>query len=75
MEPSSSKQALDSRWQRTLYIFFFAQMMTAVGFHNIIPFLPLYVKESGPSTKRGIEFSAGLVCWVNSYTGMFILPI
>lgn len=75
MEPSPLKQTLDSRWQRTLYILFFAQMMTAVGFSSIFPFLPLYVKELGSSSGMSIEFLAGLVYSAQGFTMMVASPI
>ena len=48
-------------WQRTLYILFFAQMMVAVGFASIFPFLPFYVEQLGSSTGLSIELLSGLV--------------
>jgi DHA1 family multidrug resistance protein-like MFS transporter len=48
-------------WKRTLYIMFFAQLVTAMGFSSIFPFLPLYVKSLGASTSLSIELLAGLV--------------
>lgn len=75
MKPSPLKQAIDSRWQRTLYILFFAQMMTAVGFSSIFPFLPLYVKDLGSSSGMSIEFLAGLVYSAQGFTMMLASPV
>ncbi|OGO16938.1 MAG: MFS transporter [Chloroflexi bacterium RBG_16_48_8] len=69
------KQASASNWQRTLWIIFFAQMMTAVGFSSINPFLPLYVKDLGSSTNLSIELLAGLVYSAQAFTMMFAAPI
>ena len=61
-------------WHRTLYIVFFAQLMTAVGFSSIFPFLPLYVKSLGASTSLSLELLAGLVFSAQAFTMMLGLP-
>ena len=61
-------------WQRTLYIAFFAQLMTAVGFSSIFPFLPLYVKELGSTTGTSLELLAGLVFSGQALTMMIASP-
>jgi MFS transporter, DHA1 family, multidrug resistance protein len=55
------KYAFSIRWQRTLLIVFIAQLMTAVGFSSIFPFLPLYVDSLGTITNLSVEFLAGMV--------------
>jgi DHA1 family multidrug resistance protein-like MFS transporter len=62
-------------WQRTLYILFFAQMMVAVGFSSIFPFLPFYVEKLGSSTGLSIEFLAGLVYSAQAFTMMIASPM
>lgn len=62
-------------WERTLYIMFFAQLMTAVGFSSIFPFLPLYVTELGSSTGASIELLSGLVFSAQAFTMMLVSPI
>jgi DHA1 family multidrug resistance protein-like MFS transporter len=62
-------------WQRTLYILFFAQLMVAVGFASIFPFLPLYVGQLGSSTGRSIEFLSGMVYSAQAFTMMLASPI
>jgi MFS transporter, DHA1 family, multidrug resistance protein len=62
-------------WQRTLYILFFAQMMVAVGFASIFPFLPFYVEDLGSSTGMSIEFLSGLVYSSQAFTMMIASPI
>ncbi len=49
------------RWQTTLWIMFAAQLISALGFAIIFPFLPLYVAELGTQTGLSIEFWAGVV--------------
>lgn len=69
------KAALAIEWQRTLYIMFFAQLMTSVGFSSIFPFLPLYVKALGTNTNMSIELLAGLVFSGQAITMMIASPI
>ena len=69
------KEAVTVPWQRILYITFFAQLMTAVGFSIIFPFLPLYIKELGSDSSLGIEFLAGLVFSAQAFTMMIAAPI
>jgi DHA1 family multidrug resistance protein-like MFS transporter len=63
-----------ARWQKTLYISFFAQLMTAVGFSSIFPFLPLYVQELGAVSGLSIELLAGLVFSGQAFTMMLAAP-
>ena len=62
-------------WKRTLYILFFAQMMVAVGFASIFPFLPFYVEQLGSSTGLSIELLSGLVFSAQSFTMMIASPM
>lgn len=63
-----------SGWHRTLYIMFFAQMITAVGFSTIFPFLPLYVKDLGTNTGLSLELLAGLVYSGQAFAMMIASP-
>ncbi len=69
------QQITQEGWQRTLYILFFAQLMTAVGFSSIFPFLPLYVSELGSSTGSSIELLSGLVFSAQAFTMMLVSPM
>jgi DHA1 family multidrug resistance protein-like MFS transporter len=40
---------------------FYAQMVTAIGFSSIFPFLPLYVEHLGARTQIRVELLAGLL--------------
>lgn len=62
-------------WQRTLYILLFAQLMVAVGFSSIFPFLPLYVEQLGSSTGMSIELLSGLVYSGQAFAMMIASPI
>jgi MFS transporter, DHA1 family, multidrug resistance protein len=63
-----------ARWQKTLYVMFFAQLMTAVGFSSIFPFLPLYVQDLGAVSDLSIELLAGLVFSGQAFTMMVAAP-
>ncbi|MBE0699072.1 MAG: MFS transporter, partial [Anaerolineaceae bacterium] len=62
-------------WQRTLYIMFTAQLLTAIGFSSIFPFFPLYVKQLGSSLGISLELLAGLVFSSQAFTMMIAAPI
>jgi len=61
-------------WQRTLYIMLFAQVITAVGFSSMFPFLPLYVESLGTETNLSIEVLAGLVYSAHAFAMMIASP-
>ncbi len=74
MIPDRLKSLFDQPWKKTLYIMFFAQLMTAVGFSSIYPFLPLYVQQLGSSTGLSTELLAGLVFSGQAFTMMVASP-
>lgn len=63
------------RWQTTLWIMFAAQLISAVGFSVIFPFLPLYVTELGTTTGLSLEFWAGMVFSAQAFTMAIASPI
>jgi DHA1 family multidrug resistance protein-like MFS transporter len=75
MNLQSIKDAFSTPWQRTLYIMFVAQLITAVGFSSIFPFLPLYVENLGSTSNLSIELLAGLVFSAQAITMMIASPI
>lgn len=62
-------------WKRTIYILCFAQLITAIGFSIISPFLPLYVESLGSAWSIDTELLAGLVFSVQAMTMMIASPI
>jgi DHA1 family multidrug resistance protein-like MFS transporter len=68
------RKVFQVEWQRTLIIVFIAQVVTAIGFSSIFPFLPLYVESLGSSTNLSIEFLAGLVFSAQALTMMIASP-
>jgi len=63
-----------SPWQRTLYIVFIAQLMSAVGMSNVFPFLPLYVQELGTKSSLSVELLSGAVFSAQAATMMVASP-
>ncbi|MEN8241589.1 MAG: MFS transporter [Chloroflexota bacterium] len=62
-------------WKRTLWILFFNQLISVIGFSSIFPFLPLYVEELGSSTGTSIALLAGLVYSGQAFSMMLTSPI
>lgn len=63
------------RWQRTLYIAFFGQLVSAMAFSLIFPFLPLYVQYLGTRTGLSLEFWAGMAFSSQAITMALASPI
>ena len=72
--PKISVSGLET-WQRTLFILFFAQLMVAVGFSTVFPFLPLYVEQLGSTSGLSIELLSGLVYSAQAFTMMLASPV
>ncbi len=66
---------VEPAWKRTLYVMFLAQLITAVGFSSIFPFLPLYVKDLGSSTGLSVDLLIGLVFSAQAFTMMLASPV
>lgn len=62
-------------WQRNLYILAFVQLVSAVGFSSVFPYLPLYAEELGSSSGLSIELLTGLVFSAQAFTMMLTAPI
>lgn len=72
MEKSTSWR---SKWQVTLGVMLVAQLVTAVGFSMIFPFLPLYVTDLGSATGMSDEVMAGLVFSAQGFTMAIASPL
>ena len=64
-----------NNWKFTLSVVFIAQVLSAVGFSMIFPFLPLYVDELGSAGGYSTELLSGLVISVQGLTMMFTAPL
>lgn len=65
----------DQTWQKTLWIMFTAQFISAIGFSVFFPFLPLYVQELGSSTGTNLELLTGLVFSGQAVAMALIAPL
>lgn len=63
-----------ANWQRTLWIVFIAQLVSAVGFSVMFPFLPLYVEQLGTRTGLSLEFWSAMVFSGQALTMMLSSP-
>lgn len=63
------------RWQIVLAVVFISQVLNAVGFSLVFPFLPLYVKDLGSTTGMSVELMAGLVISAQGFTMMIASPL
>lgn len=61
-------------WQRTLWVVFFAQLVSATGFSVFFPFLPLYVDQLGTHTGLSLKFWAAMVFSGQAITMMLVSP-
>jgi len=66
---------ISEAWRRTLYVTFFAQIITAVGFSSVFPFLPLYVESLGSTSGLSLELLAGLVYSAQAFCMMLASPV
>lgn len=64
-----------AHWKKTLWIMFVAQLLSAVGFSTIFPFLPHYVEALGSSTGLSLVFLAGAVFSAQAITMMIASPL
>ena len=64
-----------TNWKFTLCVVFVAQVLSAVGFSMIFPFLPLYIDELGSVGGHSTELLSGLVISVQGLTMMFTAPL
>jgi DHA1 family multidrug resistance protein-like MFS transporter len=61
-------------WQRTLWVIFFVQLVSATGFSVMFPFLPLYVHELGTNTGLSLEFWSAMAYSSQAITMMLVSP-
>lgn len=64
-----------NEWRRTLIILSLAQLLSAIGFSMIFPFLPNYVEALGSSTGTSLVFWAGAVFSSQALTMMIASPL
>ncbi len=62
-------------WKRILIIMFVAQLLSAIGFSMIFPFLPNYVESLGSAWGLDLVFLAGAVFSSQAITMMLASPV
>ncbi len=72
---NSVKNNSGTHWKRTIVFLFLAELVTAVGFSSIYPFLPLYVNSLGSKWGINLEIMAGLVFSAQAMTMMVASPV
>ncbi len=66
--------SLPHSWKYTLGVVCVAQVLSAVGFSMIFPFLPLYIEDLGSASGLSTELLAGLVISAQGITMMISAP-
>jgi DHA1 family multidrug resistance protein-like MFS transporter len=64
-----------TNWRRTLWVVFFVQLVSAIGFSVMFPFLPLYVQELGTRTNIGLPFWTAMVFSGQALSMMLVSPL
>ena len=62
-------------WQRNLWIIWFAELTSVIGFTVVIPILPLYVRELGVSDPDAVTFWSGMVFSAHAVAMAVMAPI
>ena len=75
MKPSQAQEGVSPPWKRILYFMLFVEIVTAIGFSSIFPFLPLYVESLGAVSRLGTQTLAGLVFSAQAVTMTIASPI
>ena len=63
------------QWQKNLYVSWFAQVLSLMGFGFFMPFVPLFIQELGVQTPREIRVWVGLLASVSGLTLGIMAPI
>ena len=62
-------------WKRNLYTIFIAELIVIMGFSFVVPFLPLYIQETGNFTTAEAAFWAGIAASSASMAMFLSSPI
>jgi len=62
-------------WHRTLWVVWFAELTSIIGFTVVIPILPLYVQELGVSDPDAVKFWSGVVFSAHAVAMAVMAPI
>ncbi len=73
--PNTRAAPAASDWRRVLAVLFVAQLLTAIGFSTIFPFLPNYVEHLGSATGAPVLLMVTLVFSVQAFAMMVASPV
>lgn len=62
-------------WKRNLIILSFALFVSSVGMSALMPFLPFYIKELGPTKLLNIQLWSGFVYAAPFFSAIIAVPI
>ncbi|HIE37535.1 MAG TPA: MFS transporter, partial [Anaerolineae bacterium] len=75
MKHQTSNVTHQASWRRNLWIIWFAELTSIVGFTVVIPILPLYVQELGVSDPDAVTFWAGLIFSAHAVAMAVMAPV
>jgi len=64
-----------TRWKKTFYASWIAQVFSIVGFSCVIPFLPLYIRSLGVEGDASVARWAGVIGGATGFTMTIFAPI
>ena len=72
---NSEPRPQNTSWRRTLWVVWFAELTSIVGFTVVIPILPLYVRELGVVDPDAAAFWSGVVFSAHAVAMAVMAPI
>jgi len=75
LDVAQSVVLLVARWKSTLVASWLAQICSIIGFSLVMPFLPLYVRDLGVPTERGVLLWSGWLISGAGVTMAFVAPV
>ncbi|MDP2919133.1 MAG: MFS transporter [Dehalococcoidia bacterium] len=62
-------------WKRNLYTIFVAELIVIMGFSFVVPFLPLYIQETGNLASKEAAFWTGIASFAASFAMFVSSPV
>lgn len=62
-------------WKRNLYGLWGAQFIAATGMSMVLPFLPLYIRELGVTSREGVKLWSGFIFAAPFMVSVFLQPL
>lgn len=64
-----------SSWRRNLWVIWFAELTSIIGFTVVMPILPFYVQELGVTDADAVKFWSGMVISAHAVTMALMAPV